>query len=245
MSAYKMAHQLGVDGIEVDIHLSQDEVPVLIHDSTVNRTTNGKGKVSNKTIAELKKLDAGSWFSTAFKDERIPTLDEFFSWIKDTTLIINLELKTSETGGIEQKVSDLILKYGLSKRIIISSFSQVVLVNIEKINPSLETALLYKYSSVDPLDIRERLKASAIHPHYSLVSKAYMTKFQNQGIKVRPFTVNNEKLLRKFITWKIDGIITDHLDKALRIRETVNQQSLHQAILNLPQRMKLLNWKNT
>lgn len=246
MSAYKKAHQLGVDGIEVDVHLSRDAVPVLIHDLTVNRTTNGKGKVSDKTVSELKKLDAGNWFSPKFRLEKIPTLDEFLHWIKETSLLINIEIKAAERGDIEEKVNALILKYALDERIIVSSFNQTVLVNMKKINPSLETALLYKYTAIDPADVRNKLKVSAVHPHYSLISKDYVTKFQSERLKIRSYTVNDEKVMRKLMAWNIDGLITDRLETALHIRETRKDQSqsLPKGFSRLKQRMRLLNWKN-
>ena len=117
MAAFKAALKDGADGLEMDIQLSRDEVPVIIHDQTLERTTNGKGPIKAKTWRQLQYLDAGQWFSEEFKKERIPCLEDILSEF-GTGIKLNLEIKAFEAGRI---VSEL-LKHRQKKHIILSSF---------------------------------------------------------------------------------------------------------------------------
>src|SRR5690625_4206670 len=93
MSAFKEAERVGADGIELDVHYTKDDQLVVIHDNTVNRTTKGKGRVRDLTLGELLQLDAGSHIATQFSGEKIPTFEEVLDWIKETKLLVNIELK--------------------------------------------------------------------------------------------------------------------------------------------------------
>src|SRR5690625_7911098 len=106
MAAYIEAEKVGAEGLEIDVHLTKDDQLAVIHDNTVNRTTNGSGMVRDYTLAELKKLDAGSWFSPRFQQERIPTLQEVLEFIQNNKMILNIELKyaTLDYVDFEEKV---------------------------------------------------------------------------------------------------------------------------------------------
>src|SRR5690554_3028185 len=94
MASFMKAARLNADGIELDVQLSSDHIPVVIHDFTLHRTTSGYGNVNKKTVVELKTLDAGSWFSPTYQNETIPTLNEVLKWAKNTKLLVNIELKS-------------------------------------------------------------------------------------------------------------------------------------------------------
>jgi glycerophosphoryl diester phosphodiesterase len=131
MEAFRAAVELGVDQIELDVRVTRDGELVIIHDATVDRTTNGTGKVSDKLLAELKALDAGSHKGEAFKGAQIPTFREFMEYIKDhPTMTVDIELKEYPTAGREAlafEVCDRILamvdEYGFTDRVVINSFS--------------------------------------------------------------------------------------------------------------------------
>ncbi len=125
MAAYQLASESGADGIEIDVQLTKDRVPVLIHDENVRRTTNGTGFVQEYTLNHIKKLDAGSWFSTKYSDCSIVTLEEFLCWFQPKDMVLNVELKTNviEYRDIEQLVYDALVRHHLLSRTVISSFN--------------------------------------------------------------------------------------------------------------------------
>ncbi|TLS36412.1 glycerophosphodiester phosphodiesterase [Pseudalkalibacillus caeni] len=220
MPSFKRAKELGADGIECDAQLSLDGVPMIIHDKTLKRTTNGGKKyVKDLTFAELKQLDAGSWFSEDFKDTRIPSLEEFLVWVKPTVLLINIELKNYSLPyeGMEKKVVALIEKYGLEKRVTISSFNHESLRLIHKLNSQIETAPLYRANLYKAWKYAKKIKARALHPKYHNLDGKDIKGIKKHHVKVRPYTVNDPSWIKQFIDWGVDGLITDVPDLALAI----------------------------
>lgn len=233
MSAFKKAYELGADGIELDVQLSKDNVPVIIHDPTLNRTTNGKGKVRNKTVSELKFLDAGSWFSSAYQSERIPTLDEFLKWAKPKDLIVNIELKIDkEDRLLIEKVHEVITFHRMDNRVIISSFSREALLKIKKINPVYKIGFIYKRSwKSEPWLTAIEMQLDAVHPHYKNVTRKYMKSMHKHNIKVRPYTINHEKVMKKLMRWNVDSIITDDPETALLLRDGLHEKFIKKVLL--------------
>ncbi|RBW70637.1 glycerophosphodiester phosphodiesterase [Bacillus taeanensis] len=211
MIAFKTAHKLGAHGIELDVQLSKDGIPVVIHDHYLKRTTNGTGYIKDKTFSELKKLDAGSWFSKTYKNETIPSLEELCEWSNSTDLLLNIELKNQDITyeGLEEKVITLIHRYQLEKRVILSSFNHNSLLTVNNIDAHIKTAPIYKANLYEPWNYAKNLKAKGAHPHYKTLTKEKIANFHKHRISVRPYTVNNEKVMRTFIQWKVDALITD------------------------------------
>ncbi|WP_377888615.1 glycerophosphodiester phosphodiesterase [Alkalihalobacillus sp. R86527] len=220
MSAFKRAVELGAEGIELDIQLSSDQIPVVIHDRTLKRTASGRGIVTETTFSDLRKHDAGSWFSPSFKGEMIPSLEEVLTWANQySNLWLNIELKYySDTNKIlVEKSIPLIKKHRSEKNTVISSFEHNRLVDVHKLWSKVETAPIYKASLHEPWDYAKNFKAKAIHPQYKTVNRSLTKTAQLHGINVRPYTVNDERLIKQFIEWNADGIITDVPDLALKI----------------------------
>lgn len=121
MISFQAAEHAGAEGIEFDIQLSRDGVPVIIHDETLERTTNGKGWVKDLTFSELQQLDAGAWFSEKYKGTKIPALEEVLTWAQGNRLLLNLELKTGivKYPQMEEKVIRLVEQYDLTHRVIL------------------------------------------------------------------------------------------------------------------------------
>lgn len=136
MTAFEKAIELGAQGLELDVQLSSDGKLVVIHDEKLDRTSNAKGWVKDKTLDELKSLDFGSWFSKAFAGEKIPLLDEVMELISAWDGILNIEIKSGVViyPDIEQKVAAAISKFNMHDRIIVSSFNHYSLVNLRKID---------------------------------------------------------------------------------------------------------------
>lgn len=213
MAAFLKAKQLGADGIELDVQLSADEVPVVIHDYTLHRTTNGYGNVAAKTVVELKQLDAGSWFSREFHNETIPTLNEVLRWAKNTNLQINIELKSRGLqSNLEKQVCELVLKHKLDKRVFISSFWKSSLKTVKQICPKLATALLVDRPSSNIITTAKQLKVEAIHPNYKYVTKAFVEEIKRHQLQIRPYTVNEKMKIASLCKWKVDAVITDRPD---------------------------------
>lgn len=220
ISAYQRAVHLGAGGIEIDIQLSKDGIPVVIHDRTLKRTTSGKGIVTQTTLSDLKKLDAGSWFSPDFKHEKIPSLEEVLLWAADYPDVwLNIELKyyREDDEQLAKVAIPLIKKYRSEKNTMISSFEHHRLIDVHKLWPKLETAPLYKGNLHEPWHYAKKLKAKAIHPQFKSIHASLVKAVHSHGIKIRPYTVNDEKGLRQFLDWEVDGIMTDVPDLALNI----------------------------
>jgi glycerophosphoryl diester phosphodiesterase len=223
MAAFARAVELGAQGIELDVHLSADSVPVVIHDFTVDATTDGSGAVSGMSLAELRELDAGSYFDPAFAREPIPTLDEVLESF-GRRLFINVELKTTSPGdnGLERAVIALLGEHGLdrSESILLSSFNPFSLRRARKLAPHLARGLLY--SPDMPLPLRRAWFASlaphqARHPEYTMVDAPYMAWARRRGYQVNTWTVDDPAEMRRLVDLGVDGIITNVPDVLGRV----------------------------
>ncbi|WP_095178364.1 glycerophosphodiester phosphodiesterase [Clostridium cochlearium] len=219
MSAFKKAIDMNADGIELDVHLSKDGHIVIIHDEKVDRTINGKGEVKNFTLDELKKLDAGFWFSDEYKGEKIPTLEEVLNLINNTDIYLNIEIKAGYRfyPNIEEKVIDMVKKYKMLDRVIISSFDHYSLVRVKEINSNIKTGMLYEAALYEPWDYARSIKVEALHPNYITLTKEFIDKASINNLEVNPYTVNDETDMEALIKSKVTSVITNYPDKAYKI----------------------------
>ncbi len=212
MAAFMKAYELGADAIELDVQRSSDGVLVIMHDETLNRTTEGRGYIYSAPLAWISQLDAGYKFSPAFRGERIPTLEEVLSFVKSTSLQINIELKMIQNvyQGIEQQVISTIRQYGLTERTVISSFHYPSLRVIKELDASQPIGLLCaQHHSIRPASAKQ-IGAEAVHPHWRIITPSYMTEALEIGIKVRPYTINDPGIAKVFNAWGVDALITNH-----------------------------------
>jgi len=218
MAAFRKALELGAGGIETDVHLSADGRLVIIHDETVDRTSNGKGLVGEKTFEELRKLDFGSWFSPDFSGEKIPELDELLELVSGWDGLLNIELKNGPVfyPGIEQAVAAAVRKHKLMNRTIISSFNHYSLVEIRKIDPEIKTAPLYMAGLYEPWVYARRIGAAAIHPLFYNIVPEIIKGCKRNNIMVNPFTVDRPEQIKAMAAAGVDGIITNVPDIALK-----------------------------
>lgn len=216
LAAFRLAEELGADGVELDVHLSADGAIVVIHDFTVDATTDGHGHVRDMTLAELKRLDAGSWFDPRFAGERIPTLEEVVEAL-GTHMVLNIELKALglRSQGLEQAVVDLVHRHDIAPRTILSSFNPLVLWRLRRLDPALPRGLLYDASLPLPLRrawLRPLVRPAALHPHHSLVHARSVTWAHAGGYRVHTWTVDEPTEMRRLIELDVDGIITNRPD---------------------------------
>lgn len=217
--AFQKAIELGVDGIELDVHLTRDGELVVIHDEKVDRTCGVAGKVKDMTLLELKELDASYIYRGQYGVNPIPTLREYFELVKDLPLITNVELKTNiyEYPGLEQKVWDLIQAYHLSDRIIISSFNHYSVLRMKKIAPELKYGLLSESWIVDTGAYCQKLGVQCYHPLRGNLIPELVKDMKDHGLEINTFTVNEEEEVRRFYALGIDGIIGNYPDMTLRV----------------------------
>jgi glycerophosphoryl diester phosphodiesterase len=218
MGAFVEAEKAGADGIELDVQLTKDGEIVVIHDETVDRTTSGTGFVKDFLFKDLLKLNANK---KGVKKEPIPTLKEVLEWLKTNKLICNIELKNGliPYKGMEEKVIQLVRTFGLSNRIILSSFNHYSIVYSYQLAPEIETAPLFIEGLYMPWIYAQSIRAKGIHPNHSAVSDEVIVDTMENGIAVRPYTVNKDADMHRLFKINCTSFITDDPVKAIRIRK--------------------------
>ncbi|GAB7386718.1 glycerophosphodiester phosphodiesterase [Bacillaceae bacterium] len=213
LSSFREAIRLGANGIELDIHMTKDGHLVVIHDPTLERTTNGKGYVHRHTLREIKRLRADRSFHLPYEVARVPTLAEIFHLVRKLKYppYLNIELKNLfiPYRGMEENVIRLLQTYRLQKRCVISSYNFHSLQKIKKLAPEVKTALLYFGRLSAPWSLAQTIGASAIHPPVAQVSRAFVKASHRAGLKIFPYTVDEPQTMVRFIQWGVDGLITN------------------------------------
>ncbi|WP_160721560.1 glycerophosphodiester phosphodiesterase [Bacillus sp. USDA818B3_A] len=224
MGAFIEAEKAGSDGIEIDVQLTKDGEIVVIHDEKVDRTTTGSGFVKDLSFKEIRKLNANK---NGLKKEQVPSLTEVLEWMRSNKLICNIELKNGliPYEGMEQKVIQLVRAYGLSDRIILSSFNHYSIVYSYRMAPEIETAPLFIEGIYMPWIYAESIRAKGIHPKHSAMSDNILTNTMDNGIAIRPYTVNKDADMHRLFNINCTAIITDDPVKALRIRKQYEKKS--------------------
>lgn len=219
--AFEIALDQGADGFELDTMLTEDGVPIVIHDRSVNRTTDGFGYVDQMKVEQLTSLDAGSWFADEFKGVHIPLLDDILK-IYGNRARINVELKNfhHQFNLLPERVVELVKKYGCEENILFSSFVLPNLKRIRKLLPGAQVALLYApglFHNLLPLKIFQFISPEFINPHFSLCSQSYILRQHNMGRRINTWTVNEEDM-KRLIMNGIDGLITNDPILAVRLK---------------------------
>lgn len=219
LAAFNLAFELGADGIELDVSLTRDGIPVVIHDDTVDRTTNGHGAVNQFTLAELQQLDASNRMEK-YRGEKIPTLEEVLRAVGKRGLI-NIEIKSTglKTDGVEGAVLAAIENTG-APRVLISSFNPLALRRMFLLDPRLPRGLLYAPRL--PIFLRRAwlrplVRPTALHPHFSMVTREFVAWAHQRGYQVNTWTVDEPDVARRLIEWGVDGIITNKPDVLRKI----------------------------
>ena len=214
IAAFELAIQQHADVIELDTKLTADGHVVVIHDQSVDRTTDGSGWVSELSLASLRELDAGSHFSDTFHGEQIPTLEEILE-IFAGRIFLNIELTNyrSPFDALPMKVAQLIDQCDLETQILVSSFHPVPLRRFHHLLPSIPIGFLAKRGTAGLISRswfgNALVPYQAIHPEKSDISPALITKAHQSGKRVHTFTVNSADEMAKLLSLNVDGIITD------------------------------------
>lgn len=220
LEAFKRSIQYGADGFETDVHMTSDGVPVICHNYSVDKTSDGKGAIASRTLEQLKALDFGYYFHHSYKGTRMPTLDEFLSLSEKGNLkVLNIEIKSPKNKdySIADKIIAAVKQHNLFDSLLISSFDPDLLVYIKDIEEECKTGFLYSpdkpitYKQVlgRDVDFAKSIGADALHPHQIFVSKDLVDEAHENGIMVNPWTVNKEKDMIRLLKFGVDGLITD------------------------------------
>ena len=217
LTGFQIASDMGAYGVELDIQLTRDGEIVVIHDETVDRTSNGRGWVRDFTLSDIKKLNFNKRGLTPPLFMEIPRLAEVFMLLKPTQLKINIELKTGIMyyGGIEEKALDITGKYGMMDRIVWSSFNHYSIQKLKQLCPEAETALLCSVGLFITGEQCEKTGASALHPNIKLLSyPGLVEECHARGVKVRAWTVNSQEEFALALSLGLDGVFTNRIDFA-------------------------------
>lgn len=215
LAAFKRAVAQGATFIETDLHLTRDAHFVAIHDETVDRTTNGKGHVGQMTLAEIRRLDAGSWFASEFSGERVPTLEEILIFTRAHDVVFYLELKPNGFWGGEPALISALRDSGEIPRSIIISFDPDILVKLHKMEPTLMTGLLYDGQLADPFAKAAEIGARQIAVRGDLVTPKFLETAHKRDLQVVCWTINAPAHMRLLASAGVDGIMSDYPDRLL------------------------------
>lgn len=217
--AFEAALAAGADGIETDVHLSKDGHLIIMHDETVDRTTDGTGNIQDLTLAEIKALDAGSWFAPRFVGARVPTLDEVVQCLitHHFTGIFNLELKTNRIHypGIEAQVATYFKQHPVPFQLVYSSFYGRSLERLYRLQPDAEFDSLFSLKAQDARRLLARHVILGYHPDMRWVRWHWLFL---PKVQLRPWTVNKVRDMRFCYRHRLAGLITDYPELAFQVR---------------------------
>ncbi|MEK4273260.1 glycerophosphodiester phosphodiesterase [Paenibacillus sp. FSL R7-0026] len=199
MAAFLMAMERPeVQWMELDVQLSRDGVPVVIHDFTVDRTTNGKGLVRETDWADLQRLDAGAWKNKSYKGERIPALSELLDR-SCGRVRLNIELKTQGDmyPGLPAAVIHEVRKRHMQNDVVITSFEPAALIEVKKLAPEIQTGLIIDARPGDLLTALRQMNSTFLSIGYTNVDKSLMNEMRSAGIRVMAWTVDDKTIMKK------------------------------------------------
>lgn len=209
LAAVRMAMALPyVRWIEIDVQLTKDGIPVVIHDFTLDRTTNGHGKVKEMDYEHIRRLDAGSWKGRAFRGERVPSLEEVLN-LASGRLHLNIELKTSGEmyPGLEKAVIDLVNSLEMRDKVVLTSFDAGALQRSKELDPRFHTGLIYDSRGGDPAKKLQELDCSLLSISFDRLDSGLAKLLVGRGVKMMAWTVNKAKEMRRLAEMSPDIMI--------------------------------------
>ena len=221
LAGIRRAKLFGLSWVEFDVALTRDNVPVLMHDETVNRTTNGKGKLAEMTAASVRVLDAGSWKSEEFTGEHVPTLEEAFKTLQELGMGANIEIKP--TKGREVETGTLVAKQVAAAwpqslpRPLLSSFQSESLVAARNAAPGIARGYLLNRIGRNWRREAEALECVSIHCNQRPLDRKTAAEIRHAGYHLLSYTVNEASRARLLLDWGVDAVFTDYPDRLLTI----------------------------
>jgi glycerophosphoryl diester phosphodiesterase len=217
LAAFELAVAQGADMLELDVHLTADDQPVIIHDDTLRRTTTGRGRVRDHSLQALKRLDAGAWRGGNFRGQRLQSLQEVLERFRDRIgFAVELKAGSARYPGIEERVVSLLEVYGVVGRALVLSFDHAALPAVRALNPELGRVALVDSVPRNSTAVAPE-GAPAVGLQARLVTGPRVRAAREAGLDVYVWTVNDPTLMDRLIGWEVTGIITDAPD-VLRAR---------------------------
>jgi glycerophosphoryl diester phosphodiesterase len=230
IASFKGAIAMGADMVELDVQVTLDGEVVVFHDEEIKRCTNGRGRIADYALVNLKKLDAGSWFDEKFRGAEIPLLTEVLNLCKNK-VAVNIEIKTEAVkegiqGGIEEKCLQIVNKIGMREHVVYSSFSPLALRHLRQLDSKAPIAVLFekKYYDVKlPSEIVVSLKGNTFNCSHRELNQRWLVDLKQHGIPVNVYTVNDEKSMKRFYARGVDGIFTNKPDVLRKVLDDLQQ----------------------
>ena len=246
LAAFEKAIQIGVDVVEVDVHATLDNHVVVIHDATLDRTTDRTGAVKELTFDEVREADAGSWRGASFKDERVPALDEVLDLARHRALVL-IEIKAEY---LAERVLQTVVEMDAVSQVVIQSFNQQTLKRIKLLEPTIPAALLMGNLPTTPSRVRARKMvrdvlatgANSVGLWHNVVTPALLEEMRRRALSVWTWTVNEEVAMRDLVQMGIHGIITNYPDRLNLVLEDLEDEGLVQPPLGRRRRVRRGRW---
>lgn len=220
MIALAQAHALGATWVEFDVMLTRDDVLIIMHDTLLNRTTNGRGFIANKDYHELALLDAGSWFDSKFTGEKIPTLLQYITFCAKANMAMNVEIKP--TKGREQHTAQAVVKlleehWPAELPLLVSSANFACLQTAYQLNPTLKFGYIVHYWQRGLTHTVQQLPLYSIHAYYKILSKKRIAMLKEQGLAVLAYTVNDPRIANSLFDNGVCAVFSDYPDLFTRL----------------------------
>jgi len=246
LAAFEMAIQIGVDAVEVDVHATRDNRVIVIHDATLDRTTDRFGVIRDLTYDEIKEADAGSWFGAEFKGERVPELEEVLDLARHRALLL-IEIKAD---FLAEKVLQTVVEKDAVSQVVVQSFNQQTIRRIKLLEPSIPTALLMGNLPTTPSRVRARrmvrdvlaIGANSVGLWHNVVTPALLEEMRRRALSVWTWTVDEEIAMRDLVQMGIQGIITNYPDRLNSVLDDLEDEGMVQPPLGRRRRVKRGRW---
>jgi glycerophosphoryl diester phosphodiesterase len=214
LPSFELGLRQGAQILELDVHLSRDGAVVVIHDVTLERTTDGAGYIGDHTLADLKRLDAGVKHGAAYAGTRIPTLGEVLDWARGRAALA-VEIKASEVRyeGIEARVVDLLARHGMIEHVLVISFDHTCLYEVKRLQPNVATGALYLARPVDPAGLMQAAHADVMRPHWAYVTEEEVRVARENGWAIAPWGATESRMWRHLWALGVDVISANHPDR--------------------------------
>ncbi|MCI8387769.1 MAG: glycerophosphodiester phosphodiesterase [Clostridiales bacterium] len=218
LPAFKLAADMKAFGVELDVRRTKDNKIVVIHNDTINETSNGTGRVGDMTLAELRQYSFAANFADKYDKVDIPTLEEVYELLGPLGLYVNVELKEADTDFVH-RVHDCTKAYGMQEKVLYSAFNHWALTDMLVYDSDTFVAPLYGGEIVKPADYAKLFGAKAIHPHYAQILNhpEIVARANELGVRIHPWTVDDPTVIKTLCDFNIGAIITNKPDVALEI----------------------------
>ena len=214
LASFELGWKLGADLLELDIHMTRDGELVVMHDADVSRTTDGHGYIKDMTLAEIKELDAGSWFDERFRGQHVPTLAEVLTWAKDRIpLVIEIKGDPQPANGIEEKLIETVHEHKMLDEVMIISFYHTSVKRVKELEPALATGILYTGRLVDTVGAARAALADSVRPHWSYWTAEVVEEVHDAGLTAHAWNADTEEVMEYLVGIGVDSIGSNYPDR--------------------------------